>query len=119
MDDGIFHDVIQQLTQEHVELGGAEDDGGAVDADAPLIRLVNQIIVDAFKLRASDIHLEPLEKRFRLRYRIDGVMQEMKSAAETAAAFHHRAPEDPGQHGHLRAPRPAGRAHPDQRWGTS
>jgi type IV pilus assembly protein PilB len=50
-----------------------------VDADAPLIRLVNQIIVDAFKMRASDIHLEPLEKRFRLRYRIDGVMQEMKA----------------------------------------
>jgi general secretion pathway protein E/type IV pilus assembly protein PilB len=41
--------------------------------------LVNQIIVDAFKLRASDIHLEPLAKRFRLRYRIDGVMQEMKA----------------------------------------
>jgi type IV pilus assembly protein PilB len=40
----------------------ATDDGGEVDADAPLIRLVNQIIVDAFKLRASDIHLEPLEK---------------------------------------------------------
>ena len=51
----------------------------AVDADAPLIRLVNQIIVDAFKMRASDIHLEPLAKRFRLRYRIDGVMQEMKA----------------------------------------
>jgi general secretion pathway protein E/type IV pilus assembly protein PilB len=50
-----------------------------VDADAPLIRLVNQLIVDAFKLRASDIHLEPLAKKFRLRYRIDGVMQEMKS----------------------------------------
>ncbi len=50
-----------------------------MEADAPLIRLVNQIIVDAFKLRASDIHLEPLEKRFRLRYRIDGMMQEMKS----------------------------------------
>ena len=80
MDDGIFKDVIQELTQEHVQIGGpGEDDGGSVDADAPLIRLVNQIIVDAFKLRASDIHLEPLEKRFRLRYRIDGVMQEMKS----------------------------------------
>ncbi|HXI69844.1 MAG TPA: ATPase, T2SS/T4P/T4SS family [Verrucomicrobiae bacterium] len=79
LDDGIFHDVIQELTREHVELGGPDDDGGAVDADAPLIRLVNQIIVDAFKLRASDIHLEPLEKRFRLRYRIDGVMQEMKA----------------------------------------
>ena len=56
-----------------------DDDGTAVDADAPLIRLVNQIIVDAFKMRASDIHLEPLAKRFRLRYRIDGVLHEMKA----------------------------------------
>ncbi len=52
---------------------------GSVDADAPLIKLVNQIIVDAFKMRASDIHLEPLSKRFRLRYRIDGVLHEMKA----------------------------------------
>ena len=33
-----------------------------LDADAPLIRLVNQMIIDAFKMRASDIHLEPLAK---------------------------------------------------------
>src|SRR5450759_1607733 len=78
MDQGIFKDVIQELTEENVEIGNA-DDGGEVESDAPLIRLVNQIIVDAFKLRASDIHLEPLEKRFRLRYRIDGMLQEMKS----------------------------------------
>jgi general secretion pathway protein E/type IV pilus assembly protein PilB len=80
--DGAFKDVIQELTEADVQigkLGALEDDGGELDADGPLIRLVNQIIVDAFKLRASDIHLEPLEKRFRLRYRIDGVMQEMKS----------------------------------------
>ncbi len=77
--DGVFKDVIQELTEADVQVGKLEDDGGEVDADGPLIRLVNQIIVDAFKLRASDIHLEPLEKRFRLRYRIDGVMQEMKS----------------------------------------
>jgi general secretion pathway protein E/type IV pilus assembly protein PilB len=77
--DGAFKDVIQELTESDVQVGRVEDDGGEVDADAPLIRLVNQIIVDAFKLRASDIHLEPLEKRFRLRYRIDGVMQEMKA----------------------------------------
>ena len=61
-----------------MEVGGV-DDGGEVEADAPLIRLVNQIIVDAFKLRASDIHLEPLAKRFRLRYRVDGMLQEMKA----------------------------------------
>jgi type IV pilus assembly protein PilB len=73
--------AIQELTQSEVEVpvGALDDDGAAVDADAPLIRLVNQIVVDAFKLRASDIHLEPLSKRFRLRYRIDGVMQEMKA----------------------------------------
>jgi type IV pilus assembly protein PilB len=76
-DNAEFKDVIQQLTMDHVEVG--LEDGVEVEADAPLIRLVNQIIVDAFKLRASDIHLEPLGKRFRLRYRIDGMLQEMKS----------------------------------------
>jgi type IV pilus assembly protein PilB len=79
LDDGIFKDVMQELTESDVQVGNVDDDGAAVETDGPLIRLVNQIIVDAFKLRASDIHLEPLEKRFRLRYRIDGVMQEMKS----------------------------------------
>ena len=78
MDAGIFAGVMQELTEENVHVAKIEE-GGEVEADAPLIRLVNQIIVDAFKLRASDIHLEPLEKRFRLRYRIDGMMQEMKS----------------------------------------
>ncbi len=72
-----FKDVITELTESNVEIKA--DDGADVEADAPLIRLVNQIIVDAFKLRASDIHLEPMEKRFRLRYRIDGYLQEMKS----------------------------------------
>ena len=77
-DEGIFKDVIQELTESNVEVT-ADDTGAEVDADAPLIRLVNQIIVDAFKMRASDIHLEPLAKSFRLRYRIDGVMHEMKA----------------------------------------
>ncbi|HWY32632.1 MAG TPA: ATPase, T2SS/T4P/T4SS family [Candidatus Acidoferrum sp.] len=78
MADGAFKDVIQELTQDNVQVN-ADNDGGELDSDAPLIRLVNQIIVDAFKIRASDIHLEPLSKRFRLRYRIDGMLQEMKS----------------------------------------
>jgi general secretion pathway protein E/type IV pilus assembly protein PilB len=79
--DSVMAKAVQELTMNEVQVEAAAlgDDGGAVEADAPLIRLVNQLIVDAFKLRASDIHLEPLAKRFRLRYRIDGVMQEMKS----------------------------------------
>jgi type IV pilus assembly protein PilB len=72
--------VILEATESEVAIALPTDDANeSVDADAPLIKLVNQIIVDAFKMRASDIHLEPLAKRFRLRYRIDGVMQEMKS----------------------------------------
>ncbi len=79
--ESVMEKAVQELTMNEVQakVGPLADDGGVVDADGPLIRLVNQIIIDAFKLRASDIHLEPLAKKFRLRYRIDGVMQEMKS----------------------------------------
>jgi type IV pilus assembly protein PilB len=72
-------ETIKELTQEHVEISAAElADGGTIEADAPLIKLVNSMIVEAFKMRASDIHLEPLAKQFRVRYRIDGVLHEMK-----------------------------------------
>lgn len=77
--------MIQDITEGEVEIGtatmktNAADDGATVDADAPIIKLVNTLIVEAFKSRASDIHLEPLAKTFRVRYRIDGVLHEMKS----------------------------------------
>ncbi len=73
-----FQKVIQDLTEEHVEVTAAAE-GAVVEKDAPLIKLVNSLIIEAFKMRASDIHLEPLAKKFRLRYRIDGVMHEVKS----------------------------------------
>ena len=47
--------------------------------DAPIIRYVQMMIADALKRRASDIHMEPLEKRFRVRYRIDGVLHEVEN----------------------------------------
>jgi general secretion pathway protein E/type IV pilus assembly protein PilB len=77
--------MIQDITEGEVEVGASmkkdvgADDGATVDADAPIIKLVNTLIVEAFKARASDIHLEPLTKTFRVRYRIDGVLHEMKS----------------------------------------
>lgn len=76
--------MIQDITEGEVEIGtigavGGADEGAVVEADAPIIKLVNTIIVDAFKMRASDIHLEPLAAKFRVRYRIDGVLHEMKS----------------------------------------
>ena len=76
--------MIQDITEGEIQIStladvGAVDDGSVVDADAPIIKLVNTVIVDAFKSRASDIHLEPLAKKFRVRYRIDGVLHEMKN----------------------------------------
>ena len=64
---------------------GPEDD--SIDADrlkdlaseAPVIRLVNQLIFGAIDERASDIHIEPFEDRLRVRYRIDGVLREIES----------------------------------------
>ena len=45
--------------------------------DTPIIKLVNTIINEAIKRRTSDIHIEPLENKFRLRYRVDGVLHEV------------------------------------------
>lgn len=47
------------------------------DRDAPVIKLVHELVADAIRRRASDIHLEPLERRFRVRFRIDGVLHEV------------------------------------------
>lgn len=49
------------------------------ESDAPIIKLVSLIILEAFRSRASDIHLEPMEKRFKVRYRVDGVLHEVDS----------------------------------------
>ncbi|PYI43455.1 MAG: type II secretion system protein E [Verrucomicrobia bacterium] len=76
-------DVLQHKIGDEVDLGLEIGDGTeafAVDeADAPIIRLVSMLIIEAHKLGASDIHLEPLDKKFRVRFRIDGVLQEMQA----------------------------------------
>jgi general secretion pathway protein E/type IV pilus assembly protein PilB len=55
------------------------DAGSEADVDAPVIRLVSMIITEACKMHASDIHMEPMERHFRVRYRIDGVLRQMES----------------------------------------
>ncbi len=76
-----------QVNVSYQDVFGKSEDGVSVELpqggevkedDAPIIRYVNSLIVDAIRRKASDIHLEPLEKRFRVRFRIDGVLQEMK-----------------------------------------
>ena len=54
----------------------------AAEDEASIIRFVNQVLKDAIELRASDIHLEPFEDEFRIRYRIDGVLQDIPVPAQ-------------------------------------
>ncbi len=58
---------------------GLGDDGEASGDDAPVIKLATMIITTAIKMKCSDIHLEPMEKEFRVRYRIDGALRKMDS----------------------------------------
>jgi|KBSMisStaDraftv2_1062788.scaffolds.fasta_scaffold59518_2 type II secretion system protein E len=75
----VLRQKIGEAALEEIDLEEAaqlsENDGG----DAPIIRLVSLLLIEAHKLGASDIHLEPLEQRFRVRFRIDGVLHEMNS----------------------------------------
>jgi type IV pilus assembly protein PilB len=67
---------------EGVDIGdvGGEPAGAEGDtADAPIIKMVTMLLLEAYNTRTSDIHLEPLEKRFRVRFRIDGVLHEMQN----------------------------------------
>jgi type IV pilus assembly protein PilB len=57
----------------------ASDDSVFVDNDAPIIQLVNKIVAQAIRDRASDIHIEPTDGRIRIRYRVDGALREVLS----------------------------------------
>jgi type IV pilus assembly protein PilB len=76
-------DVLQKKLGEDVDLGVEIGEEGAAaeteEADAPIIRMVSMLLIEAHRAGASDIHLEPLDKKFRVRFRIDGVLQEMQA----------------------------------------
>ncbi len=76
-------DVIKEKMGDAVDLGLEIGDDSAIsdvdEADAPIIRMVSMLIIEAHRAGASDIHLEPLDKKFRVRFRIDGVLQEMQA----------------------------------------
>ena len=71
--------LIGDLDVDSVENVEAAKESSADAEDSMIIRLVYMLIVEAHKRKTSDIHLEPMEKRFRVRYRIDGVLREMDS----------------------------------------
>jgi type IV pilus assembly protein PilB len=76
-------DVLLKQIGHDVDLGleiiEGDNINGTDEADAPIIRMVSMLLIEAHRLGASDIHLEPLDKKFRVRFRIDGVLQEMQA----------------------------------------
>lgn len=57
--------------------GGKDDDDGPAADEAPIVKFVNKLLIDAIRMGASDLHFEPYEKSYRVRYRVDGVMREV------------------------------------------
>jgi type IV pilus assembly protein PilB len=73
MGDMDLEDLEVVADQEDVDVTSLE----RATEDAPVVKLVNMILTEAIKRKASDIHIEPYEKMFRVRYRIDGVLYEV------------------------------------------
>ena len=84
--------VMPSMTDDDFDLENLEVTGGDEDPnaeklgrddveDAPIVRFVNKILLDAIKKGASDIHFEPYEKMFRIRTRLDGVLKEVARPA--------------------------------------
>ncbi|MBI1947842.1 MAG: type IV-A pilus assembly ATPase PilB [Deltaproteobacteria bacterium] len=77
-----INDALEGIEDEDIDVAEKEREANVVDLekaaeDAPVVKLVNLILVDAIKKGASDIHIEPYEKEMRVRYRIDGMLHEV------------------------------------------
>ena len=75
----LVNDDLDLEFSEEVGAGKTEEPVGADVEDAPVVRFIQKILVDAIDDGASDIHFEPYEKKYRIRFRIDGMLQEIVS----------------------------------------
>ena len=78
-------DNLEVTGGEEDELRGSDVDTSEID-DAPIVRFVNKILLDAIKKGASDIHVEPYEKFFRIRFRQDGMLHEIANPPANLAS---------------------------------
>ncbi len=74
----------------NLDITGGDEDANKIDVnpdidDAPIVRYVNKILLDSIKQGVSDIHMEPYEKTFRIRYRSDGILRQVASPPPSIA----------------------------------
>jgi len=74
---GLDEDGLDGLDIEAVDDTKPKGDESSDVDEAPIVRFVNKVLLDAIKMGASDIHFEPYEKSYRVRFRVDGILQEM------------------------------------------
>ena len=75
--DDLGEDLVDLEQLEIAGEGGAQEEADSAVDDAPVVRFVNKLLLDAIKKGASDLHFEPYEKVYRVRFRIDGMLQEI------------------------------------------
>ena len=75
-EDRKMEDFFGNAGADDIEIGDGVKPEDVSEEDAPIIKYVHSVIKDALDSRASDIHMEPLEKKFRIRFRIDGKLRE-------------------------------------------
>jgi type IV pilus assembly protein PilB len=86
---GAFKDLDEGLEDIDISSGEAaaegNDDAGSAADDAPIVRFVNKLLLDAIKIGASDLHFEPYEKTYRVRFRQDGILREIAKPPANSA----------------------------------
>ena len=89
---GTAQDAIERMEEglKNIMIGGSEVDvTGSAEGDvgeAPIIKLATMMLLEAYNMRASDIHIEPMEKHLRVRFRVDGVLIETQQPPKKLAA---------------------------------
>ncbi|MDD5465866.1 MAG: ATPase, T2SS/T4P/T4SS family [Candidatus Omnitrophica bacterium] len=90
---GIIDDLVKEMTVSSIELVKEEKEVSLSDQElsrisreAPVIKVVNMILEESIKKKASDILIEPFDKKLRIRFRIDGILQEQKTPPKTMHA---------------------------------
>jgi len=80
----VASDALQELAQHELDSETDAEVDGEIEGDVPVVRIVNQLLREGVMDRASDIHFEPQEHGVRVRYRIDGVLQDVADLPKTS-----------------------------------
>jgi len=76
---------VAALTEDEDDEDGGEGGPSSIDDDAPIVKLVSQVLADAVRMRASDIHIEVQRDALRVRYRVDGLLRDVMNAPKRIA----------------------------------